>query len=150
MAQENLTLREITKENIRAILRLAVHRDQERYVATNANSIAEAHVEPRAWFRAIYSDETPVGFILLYINVDEGEYYIWRYMIDVRHQAKGYGKAALKLIIDYVRNMYPQAEAITLSHVPENKAAAALYARLDFVYTGEIDSGEQVMRLALR
>ncbi len=150
MAQENITLREITKENIRAILRLAVHRDQERYVATNGNSIAEAHVEPHAWFRAIYADETPIGFILMYIHVEEGEYYIWRYMIDVRHQAKGYGKAALRLIIDYLHNTYPQAEAITLSHVPENKSAAALYTGLGFVHTGEIDAGEQVMRLTLR
>ena len=45
-------LREITKDSLAAVLDLAVEPEQEQYVATNARSIAEAHFEPHAWFRA--------------------------------------------------------------------------------------------------
>jgi diamine N-acetyltransferase len=59
-------LREITQDSLRAVLDLAVAPEQRQYVASNARSIAEAHFEPRAWFRAVYADEDPVGFVMAY------------------------------------------------------------------------------------
>jgi hypothetical protein len=29
------------------------------------------YFEPKAWFRAIYADETPVGFVMLFDDPDE-------------------------------------------------------------------------------
>ena len=63
-----LTLREITEETVDSILNLKVSPAQEQFVANNAVSLAQAHFSKYAWFRAIYADETPVGFILLYDN----------------------------------------------------------------------------------
>jgi hypothetical protein len=57
-------LREITQDSLGAVLDLAVGPEQQPYVATNARSIAEAHFEPRAWFRAVYAGEDPVGFVI--------------------------------------------------------------------------------------
>ena len=59
-------LREITQDSLRAVLDLAVDPEQEPYVATNARSIAEAHFEPRAWFRGVYADDDPAGFVMAF------------------------------------------------------------------------------------
>jgi diamine N-acetyltransferase len=53
-------LREITPESLHAVLDLAVAPDQRQFVATNARSIAEAHFEPPAWFRAVVDGEKVV------------------------------------------------------------------------------------------
>ena len=60
-----VTLREITKSTVRTVSLLDVAPGQEGLVAPNAFSIAQAHFHPEAWFRAIYADETPIGFAML-------------------------------------------------------------------------------------
>jgi diamine N-acetyltransferase len=50
-----VTLRDVTADTVRAICRLQVGPGQERFVASNAVSIAQAYFEPRAWFRAVYA-----------------------------------------------------------------------------------------------
>ena len=95
-------LREITKDSLRAVLDLAVEPRQEAYVATNARSIAEAHFEPHAWFRAVYADDEPVGFVMAYRNPPT-TFWVWRFMIDAGHQGKGYGHRALELLVEEAR-----------------------------------------------
>jgi diamine N-acetyltransferase len=77
-------LREITRDSLPAVLDLAVEPEQQQYVATNARSIAEAHFEPRAWFRAVYADGVPVGFVMDFRDPP--------FMIDAALQGKGYGR----------------------------------------------------------
>ena len=72
----------------------AVEPEQEPYVATNARSIAEAHFEPRSWFRAIYADDDPVGFVMAFRDPPK-EFWVWRFMIDAGHQAQVRGCAHL-------------------------------------------------------
>ncbi len=66
MPESNATisLREITRETLDAVLTLRVTPEQEGYVSSNAWSIAEAHFKEEAWFRAIYADDIPVGFLI--------------------------------------------------------------------------------------
>ncbi len=52
-----ITLREITKETLRDILKLKVSSAQEQFVTSNAASIAEAHFSDEAWFRGIYAGD---------------------------------------------------------------------------------------------
>ena len=88
-----VTLREITKENWRDILRLKVAPHQEQFVASNAASIAEAHFNPEvAWFRAIYAGDVPVGFLMLEDDVAQQEYFLWRFMIGEQYQGRGTGE----------------------------------------------------------
>jgi diamine N-acetyltransferase len=143
-----VSLREITRETLGAILRLQVKDNQTEYVAPNAVSIAEAHFEPRAWFRAIYADEIPVGFAMLYIDHEKPLYYLWRYMVDGRYQGCGYGARAMNLLIDHVRTL-PNAREIRLSYVPGKGSPLTFYRKQGFVDTGEIDHGELVMRKLL-
>jgi hypothetical protein len=57
-----ISLRAVTTENLYAIVKLEVAEAQKQFVAPNVYSMAEAALEPKAWPRAIYADETPVGF----------------------------------------------------------------------------------------
>jgi diamine N-acetyltransferase len=145
----NVSLREITKETLRDVTRLKVSPDQERFVATNAESIAEAYFsQDIAWFRATYVDDTPVGFVMLEDNASEESYYLWRFMIDARYQRSGIGQRALELVFEYVKTR-PGAKALTTSCVPGEGSPGPFYEKMGFIYTGEEDEGELVMRREL-
>ncbi len=143
-----VTLREITTDTVRQITDLAVTELQNSFVAPNAVSIAEAYFEPKAWFRAVYADDEPVGFVMLYDDPDKPEYYLWRFMITAEHQSHGYGRRAMELLIDHVRSR-PNASELLTSYVPGEGGPEHFYRKLGFVDTGEVDGGEVVIRLAL-
>ena len=144
-----VTLREVTAETLREVLSLRVAPEQERFVASTAVSIAQAHFQPQtAWFRAIYADETPVGFLMLHDDPDASAYFLWRFLIDRRYQKLGYGRRALELLLDHVRGR-PGAAALMLSYVPGDGSPRAFYERMGFVHTGEEDDGELMMRIDL-
>ena len=144
-----IALREITKENLRDIFELKVAPDQERFVAPNAVSIAQAYFDRDvAWFRAIYADDTPVGFVMLHDEPAERKYYLWRFMIDHRSQGKGYGAQALEEVIAYVRQR-PGAHEFLTSVVAGEGSPGPFYEKLGFAYTGDMDEGERVMRKPL-
>ena len=141
-------LREVTEETVRRICALQVVPGQEKFVAPNAVSIAEAHFSATAWFRAIYADGEPVGFIMLDDDADARQYTLWRLMVADGHQRKGYGKRAIELLIEYVRTR-PGAAALMTSWVPGDDGPQEFYRRLGFVLTGEWDEGEVIGKLAL-
>ena len=62
-----VTLRTITAQTVRTIINLQVSPQQRHLVAPNAVSLAEALFHPEAWYRAVYADEDPVGFVMLYL-----------------------------------------------------------------------------------
>ena len=143
-----MSLREISRETLRAVLALRVTPEQERFVASNAVSIAQAHFEPNAWFRAIYAGEEPVGFLLVDEDREMPEYFLCRLMIDARYQRKGYGRRALELLVERVRGL-PGATELLVSCVPGDDGPAGFYGKFGFVDTGEIHEGEAVHRLPL-
>ncbi len=144
-----VSLREITRENLKAVLQLKVAPNQEHLVADNATSIAQAHFYPEiAWFRAIYADETPVGFLLLSDNTAKPHYYLWRLMIDARYQKFGFGKKAMELLFAYVRSR-PNASELYVSCVPGEGSPQGFYEKLGFAATGEMEDDEVVLRCAL-
>jgi len=84
---------------------------QRRMVADNWRSVAEAHYSPSAWMRAIYADETPIGFIMTHTGSDYEDgidcpgVFLWRFMIAGPYQGKGYGKRALGKLIQHLKAM---------------------------------------------
>ncbi|MEI2607486.1 MAG: GNAT family N-acetyltransferase [Candidatus Promineifilaceae bacterium] len=143
-----MSLRPVTKDNLHAIVKLTVSDTQKQFVAPNVYSLAEAALEPKAWPRAIYADETPVGFLMMHLDTVKPTYYLWRFMIGADHQGKGYGYQALHLLIEYVRRR-PQAREMTLSYVPGEGCPQPFYQKLGFVDTGEVHEDENVMKLEL-
>jgi len=114
-------------------------------VAPNAVSIAQAYFEPKAWFRGIYADETPVGFVMLYDNPDEGDYFLWRYMIAADYQGNGFGRKALDLLEEYVRSR-PNATELYVSYVPEEGGPGPFYHKCGFEETGKVHGIEVEMK----
>lgn len=142
-------LREVTEENLFSILKLKVSETQEKFVAPNAVSIAQAYfARENAWFRAIYADDTAVGFLMLNDDPQKGEYFMWRFMIDARYQGLGFGRRALELLIDHVKSR-PGAWELKTSYVPEDGGPGPFYKQLGFRETGEILEGEVVASLKL-
>jgi diamine N-acetyltransferase len=144
-------LREVTGETVRAICRLVVAPAQRGFVAPNAVSFAEALFEPKAWYRAIYADDRPVGFVMLHDDPeaqDGPSYYLWRLMIADGYQGLGYGRRAVELVIDHVRTR-PGATTLAVSWVPAPGGPGPFYLGLGFELTGEVDEGEVVARLRL-
>jgi diamine N-acetyltransferase len=144
-----VTLREITSETVRDVMRLETHPEQRRFVAPVSVSIGEAYFHREtAWFRAIYAEETPVGFLMLQDTAGEEPYYLWRFLIDARYQSMGFGRRALELLIEHVRKR-PKADRLQLSVVPGEGGPGPFYERLGFAYTGEEEEGELVMQRLL-
>jgi len=144
-----IVLKEITKENLREIFKLKVAPEQERFVAPNAVSIAQAYFDRDiAWFRAIYANDAPVGFVMLHDEPAGRKYYLWRFMVDYRFQKQGYGAQALRQVIEYVRQR-PGASELLTSVVPGEGSPGSFYEKLGFAYTGDMDEGERVMRKPL-
>lgn len=147
-----VTLREITPENIRAVLGLSVASEQKSvYPRSNGYSIAEGHYpadDDPVWMRVIYADETPVGFLMTSEAPDRGEYFIWRLMVDAGHQGKGYGSRAVKLLIERIKAS-ENARKLLTSHLKGDGDAGGFYQKLGFAYTGEVIGGiDYVMEIA--
>lgn len=144
-----VVLKEITKENLDEVLALSVADDQKSFVSTNAESLAQAYVySDTAYPFAVYDDDTIVGFIMMgYYEVKE-YYTLWKFMIDKRYQNRGYGRRALELGIQYLRNRFNVSEIYT-GVIPGNTIAKNLYKSVGFKETGVIESGMEEMRLVL-
>jgi GNAT superfamily N-acetyltransferase len=146
-----ITLQEITEANARSVLALRLAPDQERFVTSVADSLAEADEYPQGnpWFRAVYADGLPVGFVMLSWNVEpqppeiNGPWFLWKLLIDHRHQGKGYGREVVRQIVELVRS-HGATELLT-SHVPGEGGPAGFYAQLGFVPTGELDLGGEII-----
>ncbi|MCG8569005.1 MAG: GNAT family N-acetyltransferase [Spirochaetes bacterium] len=147
-ATNTVHLVEITEDTINDILNLKVTPQQEKFVASNAVSIAQAHFSKTAWFRAIYANDQPVGFIMLDDNEKKPEYFLWRLMIDARFQGKGYAKQAVLQLIDYVKTR-PNGNQLYVSYVPGTGGPEKFYQKLGFKATGEWDEDEKICCLAL-
>jgi diamine N-acetyltransferase len=149
-AHPPVSLKEITADTVTEICKLTdtLPQYQRKFVASNAYSIAQAYFEPKAWFRGIYAGDQPVGFMMLYDDVEKQEYFLWRLMIAGPHQRKGYGQEAIKLLLGYIRTR-PGATALLTSYVPDENGPGAFYRRLGFEPTGEILEGETVVKLDL-
>ncbi|WP_264476710.1 GNAT family N-acetyltransferase [Jeotgalibacillus aurantiacus] len=141
-------LKKIDEHNWLKAVRLKVRTDQETFVASNAISLAQLNFLTDFHAMGIYQDDEMVGFTLFGLDRDDGEYWIYRMMIDEKQQGKGYGKKAIQLVIDEIRKVKEDRHTtITLSYEPENTFAAGLYSTMGFVeQEGMMIHGEQVSR----
>jgi diamine N-acetyltransferase len=149
-----VTLREITAATVRQITLLSVRAEQQRFVASNAVSLAEANFHREAWFRAVYLDESPAGFVMLFdeslraASPPAPTVALWRFMVVARYLRQGVGKAALALVVAHVRSKRVFSSVVT-SYVPGPGCPEAFYRGAGFRPTGEVDDGEIVLALPL-
>ena len=149
MSEPIIELRELDKSNYRDILKLKVADNQTGFVASNAVSLAQALFHPQAWYRGIYHGDTAVGFVMLELDMEKPEYYLWRYMIDEKFQGHGYGYEALELVSEHVKSL-PKSVEFLLSYVPKDGSPKGFYEKLGFIDTGEMEEGELIMKLEFK
>ena len=149
-----VTLQENTSETVRAVIKLSVTEYQNRFVAPNAVSLAQALFAPEAWYRAIYLGDEPVGFVMLEDKSlldpvpENPEVMVWRFMVDAKHQRKGVGRAAMLLVIEHVRRK-GIFKKLAISYIPEEGGPEKLYLSMGFRPTGEMDEDEVILELPL-
>jgi diamine N-acetyltransferase len=153
-----LSLREVTQENWRATLGLAVFPEQQRFIADYvpiaAIALAKAYIRPGGlvWVPyAFYAETEMVGFTeLAYEPGSPDNYWIFHFFIDHHYQGRGYGTQALGLLLQFIRGHHLQCQALQLTVHPENAHARHLYTGAGFRPTGAVFSGEPVYRLSLK
>jgi diamine N-acetyltransferase len=144
-------LEPIDEHNLKAVYELTVRPGQERFVAPNPWSLAQALVHhSTAWPRAIMAGDEVVGFLMLEIDLNDPDgrnYGLWRLMIAGDRQRRGFGRSALRLACDEVRSR--GGTELWTSWVADAEGPGPFYERFGFVRTGEVEDGEVVARLTL-
>ncbi len=125
---------------------------QRHMVADNVRSIAEESFSPSAWMRAIYADDTPIGFIMTHTSSDYEDgidcpgVFLWRFMIGDPWQGKGYGKRALEKLIQHLKAM--GIPLLYTSCGQGEDSPEGFYRKLGFISTG--DHYDSEIELVLR
>jgi diamine N-acetyltransferase len=147
-----IELREVD-DAVRAELvrEVVVSDDQLRFVSSVEVSIAQAAEVPEAnpWYRGVYDDGKPVGFVMIAWDVPPidgliGPWFLWKLAIDRDHQRKGDGQAVVEAIVEIVR-ANGGTELLT-SYVDEPGGPGPFYARLGFVPAGDHDGEVLVVK----
>lgn len=146
-----VVLRAITDENRDEVVALRVAPSQTRFVGTVADALADADEIPegKGWYRAVYVDDVPVGFVMLSWNVVPqppriiGPWFLWKLLVDERHQNRGYGREVVKLVAQIVREN--GATELLTSCVQAADGPEVFYRRLGFTPTGQFDANDEVI-----
>ena len=142
-------LRKIDADNYLKILGMELPSRQQSFVASNAVSLAQAWVfYDTAHPFAIYHDDEPVGFVMFDFGKGPREVEIWRFMIAPEHQGKGYGTAALRAAVAWLKEQN-RFDRVRINYVEGNDAAKALYRKVGFSETGEMEGEDVVMTMSL-
>jgi diamine N-acetyltransferase len=151
LPEAEASLREITEDSVRDICRLSntLTPPKKFMVAPNAVSIAQAYFSERAWFRAIYAGDAPVGFIMLHDDPEEPEYFLWRLMVSEQYHGRGFGRRAIELLVDYVKTR-PGAKVLETSCGQGPGSPEGFYKRIGFERNGKMHGEEVGLSLALQ
>jgi diamine N-acetyltransferase len=149
----DIHFKRITAQTVVQVCRLSetLTSQQRLMVHDNALSIAQAHFSESAWMRAIYADETLIGFVLLHTGSDYEDgidcpgVFLWRFMIARPFQGKGYGRQALLRLLAHLR-----AQGVTELYTScglGEESPIEFYQGLGFVPTGEHYGEEPELKL---
>lgn len=174
MKTMHVRLEKIDWDNYAKVLKLRVKKEQENYIATNTASLIHAFLESSAGKPvhsfAVKYGKSYVGFMQILYDNDwtgyerkdwlssaeykkyEGKpyYYIWRFMIDKKHQGRGFGKEAFEKTLDFIKTR-PDGEAnyVMISYDPHNEIGKKLYASFGFaeVFKKYLHDDDEVMAM---
>ena len=136
-----LKLTEITENNWMEAASLQVREDQKSYLAPAVGILARGYVYRNCGGRvyAFDADGTIVGLALVREFTDEPlGYDLQQFMIDERYQGKGYGSAALALILEELKKE-GRHDHVEVCVKKEDRAAIRLYEKNGFTDSGYID-----------
>lgn len=145
---QDVRLVEITPATARTVLALRTHPNQERFVSPVANSFAVAMFPEDVdgapvvpWMRAIEADGELAGFVMLADVTDRHPVpYLWRLLVDRRHQRRGIGDRVLTLLEARLRG--EGHGSLLVSWRPGPGGPEPFYLARGFVPTGEVHDSE--------
>ncbi|KGX92994.1 spermidine acetyltransferase [Pontibacillus halophilus JSM 076056 = DSM 19796] len=141
----------VTKNNWEDCVLLKVTEEQQKWIASNVLSLAQYQFLGEFKAMGIYHGREMIGFAMYGVDEEDGQLWLYRFMIDVQYQRQGYGREALTLIMEDLRKwaMKLNQQEVTLSHDPENVGAASFFYQFGFHPTGEMKYGERVLSCSL-
>ena len=146
-----VTLRKIDENNFLDAFHLRLAEGQERFVSHPIRSLAQAYVYYRQCTPfGIYDGDAMVGYVMVIYDYDVPEYDVWHMMIDESQQGKGYGRAAMQRVLEYIAaKPFGGSNRVALTCSQANAPALALYNALGFRPTGVVDDDEIELALTL-
>ncbi len=146
-----ISLKPITEDNFLDAFNLKLAPGQEEYVSHPIRSLAQAYVyREQCQPFGIYDGDTMVGYVMVIYDYDIPEYDIWHMMVDEAYQGRGYGRAALTEVMEYIKSKpFGDSNRVTLTCNKENPKAMGLYASMGFKETGNEDEDEVELSLNL-
>jgi diamine N-acetyltransferase len=139
---EDLHIERVTPENVRLACALALRPGQDRFVASVAQSLAEAYAQPaHAWPRLVHAGSRLVGFVMggfvpghpLMTST------IWRLAIAADAQGNGYGRFAVRAVASEAARRGHQI--LTTAYVRGPGSPEGFYHHLGFQPTGRSEQG---------
>lgn len=127
----NINFKDISNENLEKVLALKLKKGQEGFVETVDECLKEVSMYKEWHPVAIYNNDKVIGFAMYGSFGPNRHTWIDRILIDGEQQNNGFGKAAMKKLIDIVAETY-KVDTIYLSIVEENKVAYNLYTSIGF------------------
>lgn len=139
---------ELDADTVWPYARLVTHPSQESFVAPMSASFADALFPEvvdgaalRPWLRGIRADGDPAGFMMTALaTAAHPDPYLWRLLIDRRHQGRGIGRAAVLHLAALLRT--EGHRRLTVSWVDGRGGPSGFYQRLGFRPTGRLLDGE--------
>ena len=87
-----------------------------------------------------------IGYVMLIHAENPTQWIIERLTIDREHQRQGYGYAVVDHLVDMIHD-FESSELVIARYRPENEAARALFAKLNFVEREETFRGRNLATL---
>ena len=152
----------VSEDDVEAVMGLRRGPGQDRFLGSMIShfedAIEDAIARPRKWSAHDRETGELVGFVMISDGIPPetlaanddivGPYFLWRLLIDARFQGRGYGRATIDEVVDYLRAR-PDAEVLLTSCRAGEGSPQAFYLRYGFELTGEVKWGEDLLRLPI-
>lgn len=125
---------------------LTLRDHQIAFIAPNVASIAESRFHPELRPIAVYAGDAMIGFAMYARSNHDGQYWIYRFMIDQRYQRQGFGLRSMLVLIDHIRAL-PNVPEVNIAYDDHNEPARQLYLRAGFIEGGLAPWGERTAKL---
>lgn len=132
-----ILFKEVDRSNYMECIDLKIKKEQRGFVADNAQSLLEAKFEEGLYTRAIYSDDTMVGFVLFDYDSEISGWSMSRFMIGEQYQGQGLGKEAVKQFLKYMKEEMKIHE-LYISVEEDNVVACEMYEKIGFHFVKSV------------
>ena len=113
---------------------LEVTKEQQNYVCTSLVMLARAWLHRKLHPRVfnVYDGETAVGMGMYLDDPEKNAYDFCQLFIDKHYQGKGYGKAAVRLVLDAMKEEGKYSK-VSMCYVEGNETSRKLFEQFGFV-----------------